>query len=109
MLGCFTPAELATCIATDDAAQLSRVPGIGAKTAKRLLLDLKDKIHVAPQVLSGTTAPRPSAYGDSLAALISLGYARHEVEGIVRALFEADPDLDTGTAIRQALQRLSAK
>lgn len=109
MLGCFSPGELATCIATDDVVSLSRVPGIGTKTAKRLLLDLKDKIHVAPTVQSGTSSPRPSAYGDCVAALISLGYARHEVEDIVRTVFEADATLDTGTAIRQALQRLSAK
>lgn len=109
MLGCFSPGELATCIATDDAASLARVPGIGVKTAKRLLLDLKDKIHATPTVQSSRVSPPASAYGDCVAALISLGYARHEVEEIVRTVFEADDLLDTGTAIRQALKLLAAK
>jgi Holliday junction DNA helicase RuvA len=109
MLGCYAPAELATCIAREDVAALTRVPGIGAKTAKRLLLDLKDKLVVQAPLVSGRTAPALSAAGDCAAALVSLGYSRHEVDDVVRAVFEQEPDLDTGSAIRQALKRFASK
>jgi Holliday junction DNA helicase RuvA len=109
MLGCYAPAELAACIAREDVAALTRVPGIGAKTAKRLLLDLKDKLVVQAPLVSGRTVPALSAAGDCAAALVSLGYSRHEVDDVVRAVFEQEPDLDTGSAIRQALKRFASK
>lgn len=109
MLGCYSPGELATCIAQEDVASLTRIPGIGAKTAKRLVLDLKDKLTAPLSVLSGRAAPPASAATDCAAALASLGYARHEVDEVVRVVFEQEPDLDTGTAIRRALKIFAAK
>ncbi len=109
MLGCFSTAELAACIAREDVAALTRVPGIGAKTAKRLLLDLKDKLVSSPSLLPGRHAPAPTASSDCAAALVSLGYGRHEVEEVVRAVFEKEPDLDAGAAIRQALKIFASK
>ncbi|MGE4440063.1 MAG: Holliday junction branch migration protein RuvA [Desulfomicrobium sp.] len=109
MLGCYGPAELAACIAREDVAALTRVPGIGAKTAKRLLLDLKDKLVSQPSLASSRTAPLVSAASDCAAALVSLGYGRHEVDEVVRGVFENHPDLDAGSAIRQALKIFAAK
>lgn len=109
MLGCYGPAELAACIAREDVAALTRVPGIGAKTAKRLLLDLKDKLVAQPSLASSRIAPVVSAASDCAAALVSLGYGRHEVEEVVRTVFENEPDLDAGSAIRQALKIFAAK
>jgi len=109
MLGCYDPAELAACIAREDVAALTRVPGIGAKTAKRLLLDLKDKLVAQPSLASARVAPKVSAASDCAAALVSLGYGRHEVDEVVRVVFEKQPDLDAGSAIRQALKIFAAK
>ena len=109
MLGCYGPAELAACIAREDVATLTRVPGIGAKTAKRLLLDLKDKLVAQPSLVSSRVAPVVSAASDCAAALVSLGYGRHEVDEVVRTVFEKEPDLDAGSAIRQALKIFAAK
>lgn len=109
MLGCYTPGELAACIAAEDVASLTRIPGIGAKTAKRLLLDLKDKLVASISVLPGRVAPPISAAADCAAALVSLGYGRHEADEVVRAVFEADPGLDTGSAIRRALKIFASK
>lgn len=109
MLGCYGPAELAACIAREDVAALTRVPGIGAKTAKRLLLDLKDKLVAQPSLASSRVAPVVSAASDCAAALVSLGYGRHEVDDVVRTVFENEPDLDAGSAIRQALKIFAAK
>lgn len=109
MLGCYGPAELAACIAREDVAALTRVPGIGAKTAKRLLLDLKDKLVAQPSLASSRVAPVVSAASDCAAALVSLGYGRHEVDEVVKNVFEKEPDLDAGSAIRQALKIFAAK
>ncbi|PKN40193.1 MAG: Holliday junction branch migration protein RuvA [Deltaproteobacteria bacterium HGW-Deltaproteobacteria-18] len=109
MLGCYGPAELAACIAREDVASLTRVPGIGAKTAKRLLLDLKDKLVAQPSLASSRVAPVVSAASDCAAALVSLGYGRHEVDDVVKTVFENEPDLDAGSAIRQALKIFAAK
>jgi Holliday junction DNA helicase RuvA len=109
MLGCYDVAELAACIAREDVAALTRVPGIGAKTAKRLLLDLKDKLVARPSLGPGRTAPVVSAASDCAAALVSLGYGRHDVDEVVRTVFENEPDLDAGSAIRQALKIFAAK
>ena len=109
MLGCYDPGELAACIAREDVAALTRVPGIGAKTAKRLLLDLKDKLVAQPSLTSSRIAPVVSAASDCAAALVSLGYGRHEVDEVVRSVFEKEPDLDAGSAIRQALKIFAAK
>lgn len=109
MLGCYSPAELAACIAKEDVAALTRVPGIGAKTAKRLLLDLKDKLVSFPSLLPGRTAPAPTASADCAGGARVLGYGRHEVDEVVRVVFEKEPDLDAGSAIRQALKIFASK
>ena len=109
MLGCYGPAELAACIAREDVAALTRVPGIGAKTAKRLLLALKDKLVAQPSLVSSRVAPVVSAASDCAAALVSLGYGRHEVDEVVKTVFDKEPDLDAGSAIRQALKIFAAK
>jgi Holliday junction DNA helicase RuvA len=109
MLGCYTPGELAACIAREDVASLTRVPGIGAKTAKRLLLDLKDKLVSSAPLLPGRAAPAVSAESDCAAALVSLGYGRHEVDEVVRTVFDEEPDLDAGSAIRKALKIFASK
>lgn len=109
MLGCYEPAELASCIGREDVAALTVIPGIGAKTAKRLLLDLKDKLKPTMTVSSGKIAPKASEAGDCAAALISLGYGRQEVDEVVRAIFEEEPDLDASSAIRKALKIFSSR
>lgn len=109
MLGCYSPGELASCIAREDVGALTRVPGIGAKTAKRLLLDLKDKLVSSAPLQPGRVAPAATAESDCAAALVSLGYGRHEVDEVVRQVFDKEPDLDAGSAIRQALKIFASR
>ncbi|MFN0317139.1 MAG: helix-hairpin-helix domain-containing protein, partial [Burkholderiales bacterium] len=89
-------------IAAQDALRLTRVPGIGRKTAERLLLELKDKI--APSSISQGVGAEASARSDALNALVSLGYNEREAAA---ALAKVDAALPTGDAIRQALRHLS--
>lgn len=74
--------DLSIALVTGDAAALTRVPGIGKKTAQRLVLELKDKVEDAQLTGAGAAAvPRPDANGpeaEAIAALISLGYSTSE-------------------------------
>lgn len=108
MLACFEPGELASRVADEDTHALTRVPGIGLKSAKRILLDLKDKLK-GFQTVQTTARPsvRSSLYEDTLGGLLALGYTEREAEPVVKQILETEPDLDVGGAIRMALKLLS--
>jgi len=77
--------RLQAAIAQEDAAMLSRVPGIGPKTAKKLVFDLKDKIAVG--VVPGEPPPAlTEADTDLIAALTTLGYSVSEAQQAIRSL-----------------------
>ena len=97
--------ELEQAIVAGRVDALTRVPGIGAKTASRLILELKGKLD-----LSHTEVRRPAAAGDSdvLAALTTLGYPLAAAQEAVQGL-PADPSLATGDKIRLALRYLSGR
>jgi Holliday junction DNA helicase RuvA len=94
--------ELQQAVAARDAARLIRVPGIGRKTAERLLLELRDKLQTSAGAAVAGAAQ--SARGDALNALLSLGYGEKEASA---ALAQLAPDLNIAESIRQALRLLS--
>ena len=95
-------AELANAVTLQDAGRLTKVPGIGKKTAERLLLELKDKLGADLGAGSGTRAPTASS--DILNALVALGYSDKEAVATVKKL----PDgLSVADGIRQALKLLA--
>jgi holliday junction DNA helicase RuvA len=96
--------ELYATVAAQDAARLVRVPGIGKKTAERLLLELKDKLAVLPVTTSGAAGTTTACGNDALNALVALGYSDREARA---ALAKLAPDLLLQDAIRQALRALS--
>jgi Holliday junction DNA helicase RuvA len=89
------PAELRRAIALDDTARFEAIPGIGKKTAQRVVLELKEKLA------AGVVAP---AGRDLTArdALVELGYSVPDAE---RALAEVDPELPPEEQIREALKK----
>ena len=95
--------DLAQAVATQDPARLTKVPGIGKKTAERLLLELKGKLADA---LPGAGAPgvRASSTSDVLNALLALGYSEKEALLATRQL---PPDLPVAEGIRAALKALA--
>jgi Holliday junction DNA helicase RuvA len=94
--------ELQHAVVARDAARLIKVPGIGRKTAERLLLELRDKLQTsAGAAVAGAVQ---SAHGDALNALLSLGYGEKEASA---ALAQLAPDLNIAESIRQALRLLS--
>jgi Holliday junction DNA helicase RuvA len=96
-------AELAQAVTMQDTGRLTKIPGIGKKTAERLLLELKDKLGVDVTTTVGIHRPAP-VMSDALNALLSLGYSDKEAIAAVKKLPEG---LAVGDAIRQALKLLS--
>jgi Holliday junction DNA helicase RuvA len=112
ILGVLTVSQLAQAIATEDAKAIARAPGVGAKTAARIVLDLKDKFGAISGQVSGAdvltaTAPTQTASAakaDALNALIVLGFSRPQIQQVLATL---DPGLGVEELITQALKRLT--
>ena len=108
ILSVHSPAALRQAVASDDVAALCLVPGVGKKTAARLLIELKSRLEVPEGVGAVTAAPGaggpPSALADVRDALAGLGYGADEVRAVLRDL---PADGDAGTLLREALQRLA--
>lgn len=94
--------ELFHAVSTQDGVRLTRIPGIGKKTAERLLLELRDKLAAGRDVaVAGSAA---SVRSDAVNALLALGYSEKEA---VAALGKVAPEASVQDAIRQALKLLS--
>lgn len=112
ILSVHAPVALARVVAEDDVAALCLVPGVGKKTAARLLIDLKTRLSV-PDL--GVPAPAgaaadgvgggSSARADVREALVGLGYSEAEIREVMADLPD---DGDAGLLLRDALQRLAA-
>lgn len=104
ILSSMTPAEVVESIALSDVAAFKRIKGIGAKSAERLLVDLRDKMGGVAQdmPMGGARAVRE----ETLAALEVLGFGRNQAEKVVANLLADDPDLTVESAIKLALKKL---
>ncbi|TMH34011.1 MAG: Holliday junction branch migration protein RuvA [Betaproteobacteria bacterium] len=96
-------AELAQAVASQEWGRLTRIPGIGKKTAERLLLELKDKLGADVTTGVGVHRPPPVS-ADVLNALVSLGYSDKEATHAVKELPEG---LAVADGIRHALKMLA--
>lgn len=104
-LSCFTPSELASAVASQDVKAISKIPGIGKKSASRIVLELKDKF---PQFEGGFEAdPAPQAESPTFdavrEALKSMGFTPDEIDF---ALKDADAALDESAMLQHALKRM---
>jgi holliday junction DNA helicase RuvA len=93
-----SPDELRRAIALRDSARFQAIPGIGKKTAERIVLELEGSIGDAPS-MAETGAPRELVARD---ALVELGYSLVEAE---HALADVDPELSVEERVREALRR----
>ncbi len=111
VLACFKPSEIMLAIITEDTAKLGKAPGIGKKTAGRMILELKDKIKTSDsisdvidnqqQINTGDNSPKQ----DAIDALIALGYSRSEaLKGVLEVSVEG---MSTEQIIKQTLRKLS--
>jgi holliday junction DNA helicase RuvA len=105
-------ADLAAAIRNGDDAKLRAIPGIGAKTAARLCLELKDKVRQLMPEAEGAARPSPAGspqQQDAVSALLSLGYRRQQAEEAVQQALRDGPGLGLEELIRRTLGRLSAR
>lgn len=102
-----TPSKLALCVSTGDSKTLTKSPGIGAKTAQRIVLELKDKIakeqHFGASELSAPALSVGSSAEEALTALCVLGFTPAQAG---EALSGADAGLSVEELIKYALKRL---
>ena len=105
--------DLRFAIMSGDAKTISKAPGIGAKTAQRVILDLKDKISIDDEMISREIA-QGSAVSlradtpqkqEAIAALVSLGYGQAESTRAVNAIEDIET-LDSGAVLKAALKKL---
>lgn len=98
--------ELARYVADRDTAALTQLPGIGKKTAERIIIELQDKLDYVPAggaaFPSGQVAPAGGAVGEAINALVSLGYKPQEAGRMAREA--SAPDMAVEEIIRHALQ-----
>jgi Holliday junction DNA helicase RuvA len=104
------PPDLVAALGSGDIARLTRIPGVGKKTAERLVLELRDKMKdlaaTAIEVPAATTAA--TAKDDLVSALVHLGYSRPEAErGVERALAEGEGRFEE--LLRRTLRILSGR
>ena len=101
--------EFVHCVLSEDVARLTQVPGIGRKTAERLIIEMRDKL---PQLSAGS-APTPASaraatrdpVSEAMSALIALGYKPNEASRAVRAV--PSKELSAEEIIRQALKSMA--
>jgi Holliday junction DNA helicase RuvA len=107
ILATHAPSALVDIVASGDVASLTLVPGIGRKTAERLLVELKNRLSVP--VLDPVGGPGGgTAAGDVREALAGLGYGPEEIRDVLREL-PSDDGVDASTLLRDALKSLGAR
>lgn len=107
ILSSLSPAELEQVIVGGNVATLKSVKGIGAKTAERIIVDLKDKIKGGTSTLLISTAPQQQEVQDeAVAALVMLGFPQAASQKVVQKLLKETPTLKVEAVIKAALKML---
>lgn len=105
ILSSLKPGELANIIAGEDAATLQKVKGIGAKSAQRIILELKGKLQIAAGDANMATAQHNTTENDALFALVNLGINKAAAQAAIKKVDNADA-LSVEEIIKQALRLL---
>ena len=107
ILSSFQPTELVQVIASKDETALTSVKGIGLKTAQRILVDLKNKVALAPAATSNTrTVPQTEVAEEAVAALVMLGFQKAASQKVVTSILKNDPASPVEQVIKSALKML---
>lgn len=107
VLSGIAPGDLVAAVQGNEPARLTTIPGIGRKTAERIVLELRDRLPAALPVTVDPAVPGSAVRADLLSALVNLGYPRPTVEKAVGDVLKAQPQATFDEALRQSLARLA--
>jgi Holliday junction DNA helicase RuvA len=108
LLGHLEPTDLQIAVSQSDLTSICKVPGIGKKTAERLIVEMRDKVQKNPPVFSlPSSKSEPTLAGDALRALVNLGYQPLLAQKAIKSVIdEGDQETDLGKIITSALRKL---
>ena len=106
MLSSLTPKQVREGIATSDVALIQSIKGIGAKTAQRVIIDLKDKVLKIYDIDEVSVSQNNTSKDEALSALEVLGFAKKQSEHVIDKIIMAQPDANVETIIKSALKNL---
>ncbi|MFV0197518.1 Holliday junction branch migration protein RuvA [Empedobacter falsenii] len=98
--------EIVTAIATEDAKLLQSVKGIGAKTAQRIIIDLKDKLDQSLILDVNSTSVKNKSKNEALSALEVLGIPKKSAEKIMDKILQDQPDADVEFLVKETLKKI---
>ncbi len=107
ILSGISPRELAQALVEGDLRRLAAIPGVGRKSAERLLVELKGKIALSPEATPTPSAAPPSVWEDALSALVNLGYSKAVAEKALQAVQAEGTAQALEDILRQGLGRLA--
>ena len=106
MLSSMAPHQVRDAIASGNAASIQAIKGIGAKTAQRVILDLKDKVLKVYDMEEVSSRSNNTTKEEALSALEVLGFNRRQSERVVDKVLGQDPSMSVENIIKQALKNL---
>jgi len=113
MLSGMNAEEIVAAIRTDNLAKLTAIPGVGRKTAERLVIELRDKVGelsaaaVGESSISSSAVAGDDVFDDALSALLNLGYQKNAAEKAVQQVRQDGVEANVQKILRAALQRLA--
>ncbi len=112
MLSGMSADEIIAALRSDDLARLTSIPGVGRKTAERLVIELRDKVgELTASGIPGTPTaarkPADAVFDDALSALVNLGYQRNAAEKALQQAIKDGAELSVQKLLRQSLQLLA--
>ncbi|SVB59438.1 uncharacterized protein METZ01_LOCUS212292 [marine metagenome] len=104
ILSGMSPAELFTTIDSNDIGKLSTIPGIGRKTAERLILEMRDKMDgiSLDSDIKKDSIPQNGLFDDALSALVNLGYKKNQAEQTLKKVY---PEGEVGDSIEDIIKK----
>ena len=113
MLSGMSADEIIAALRSNDLARLKSIPGVGLKTAERLVIELRDKVGELSDVISGLDAasravlPKDAVFEDALSALVNLGYQKQAAEKALNTAASEGTEITVQKLLRRGLQILA--